>query len=81
MPTSSLCVDRKALFRGAWIENYRPGGNATAEEIKAARELFLDEFSEEIQVSRQLRISVVRELRANVEDKVHDTAWDESQRR
>lgn len=70
----------QTAIRTAWIEGFRPGDNATADEIKAAREAFQMEFSEEIRASKQLRTALLRELRVELRDAVNDSTWNEQAR-
>lgn len=67
--------ESQQLIRSAWIENFHPGEDATAEEIKAAREAFQAEFAVEIRASKDLRFSVMRELRSGVRDAIDDSTW------
>ncbi len=72
--------ESQMAIRTAWIEDYRPGDNATAEEIKAARELFQSDYSEQIQASKELRRSLMQELRSGLRDAIDDSAWNEEAR-
>lgn len=67
-------------LRDSWIQEYRPGDGATVAEIRAAREEFQSEFADEIRASKELRASLVRELRQRGRDATDDSAWNEEAR-
>lgn len=67
-------------IRKAWIEEYRPGDHATAEEIRTARQAFQKDYAAEIRASRELRGNLVRRLRSGVRDAVNDATWSEQAR-
>lgn len=64
-------------IREAWLTEYRPGEDATAEEIKAAREAFQEAYAEDIEANKELRIAVMTELRAEYRDRVDSSEWSE----
>ncbi len=72
--------DSQDTIRDAWIEEFRPGDDATAEEIKSAREAFQEEYAEDIRASRELRMTVMRELRAGLQEAIDDSTWNEQAR-
>lgn len=63
-----------------WVDEYRPGLGATLGEIRAARDAFVADMAEEIAASRELRKSVVMQLRNEVRDRFGDEEWSEEAR-
>lgn len=72
--------DSQDSLRDAWIEDFRPGDDATADEIKSARVAFQAEYAEDIRTSRELRLTVMRDLRAGLRDAIDDSTWNEQAR-
>lgn len=70
----------QAAVRNAWIESYRPGDDATADEIRVAREAFQKEYAEEIRASRELRSALIRDLRSGVRGAIEDAVWGDQAR-
>lgn len=69
-----------AAIHDLWLTEFRPGTGATAEEIKAARDAFQEEYAEQIAANKELRRALMAELREGIRDVVDETEWSEEAR-
>lgn len=68
-------------IKDAWTNEYRPGQDATLDEIKAARAAFQEAYADDIASNKELRKEVVRELRDGLRDRRgDDQPWNEEAR-
>lgn len=72
--------DSSTAIREKWEAEYRPGADASAEELLAAREQFQEDLATEIETNRDLRKEVVTRLRDELRGPLKDTEMsDETQ--
>ncbi|MBK1877915.1 hypothetical protein [Pelagicoccus mobilis] len=67
-------------IRRAWVNEYRPEKGATTSEIREAREAFQSDYAEQIEASRELRISVMNQLRDGARRAIDESEWSEEAR-
>lgn len=72
--------DSMLVLTSAWINDYRPGADATLGEIEAAREAFVTDYVDEIAENRSLRKEVVTELRNGIRERFGNQEWNEEAR-
>ena len=72
--------DSLQSLKEAWVSDYRPGADATLGEIREARAAFESDFAAEIEANKQLRISVVSELRVELRNRFADEDWSQEAR-
>ncbi len=67
--------DTQAEIVAAWKNEYKPDADATAEEIQAARETFEAEMSDQIELARELRQTIVVSLCDDLRARIGARDW------